>query len=423
MLLALALAGCGGASDESDARGSLARAASARPAAPARDPRFLEACRSLERGDLGAARRLSLALGADVDSELFRARLAADEGDDIGAVRLVERARATHPRDARVFATAAEIHAASARLDSAEAEIRAGLAACGPSPEFARARAVLALARPGGARTALGHLDAAQREDRDLPYCARPRAQAHVLIGSAALAATDLATALAAARAALDLLPEDRDARELEADALASFGDLDAAIERYEGLFAEGAPVSHALTSLLLRGAAKALVDRDRAKAAERYVRARTLGATEDELGFGRTLLADEARACADEGLDLYEAGELAGARAKFEAALRLDPQSIEAENHLAVVLFKQGDHAAAAGRWQRVLELSRARGVALPEPVHLNLARALHQAGRAEGIRAVLEDYLAREPEGAWADATREMLARVAAEEARAGR
>jgi hypothetical protein len=31
--------------------------------------------------------------------------------------------------------------------------------------------------------------------------------------------------------------------------------------------------------------------------------------------------------------------------------------------------------------------------------------------------VRALLEDYLAREPEGAWAEQTREMLARLDAE------
>ena len=43
---------------------------------------------------------------------------------------------------------------------------------------------------------------------------------------------------------------------------------------------------------------------------------------------------------------------------------------------HLAVVLFREGEFDAAAKEWRWVLEASRARSVALPEPVHLNLAR-----------------------------------------------
>jgi len=49
-----------------------------------------------------------------------------------------------------------------------------------------------------------------------------------------------------------------------------------------------------------------------------------------------------------------------------------------------------------------------------LPEPVHLNLARAWHLAGETEKAREVLSNYLDREPEGRWAEDTRGLLFRL---------
>jgi lipoprotein NlpI len=127
-----------------------------------------------------------------------------------------------------------------------------------------------------------------------------------------------------------------------------------------------------------------------------------------------------EGHARIEPGLRAYDAGELAQARAAFEAALLFEPESLEARNHLAVVSFRSSDFEAAAEEWRAVLELARATGIELPEPVHLNLARALYQAGRAGEVREVLERYLAERPGGEHAQATREMLQRLE-DEARA--
>jgi hypothetical protein len=45
---------------------------------------------------------------------------------------------------------------------------------------------------------------------------------------------------------------------------------------------------------------------------------------------------------------------------------------------------------------------------------VHLNLARALHKLGRTEELRTLLEDELARAPDGVWSADTRAMLERL---------
>ena len=147
------------------------------------------------------------------------------------------------------------------------------------------------------------------------------------------------------------------------------------------------------------------LLERDRAAALEHYLAARALGLDAEGLGFGATLLADEAVAWIDRGIGQREAGDLAAARASFEEALRLDPASLEAQNHLGVARFELGDPRGAA-------EL--AGDELLPEPVHLNLARAWDLAGEPARARRALAAYLEREPDGAWSEATRRRLAEL---------
>jgi Tfp pilus assembly protein PilF len=389
------------------------------------DAAYLAAVRAFEAGDGDQAKRGWLALSDGLDANLLGARIRAGEGDAIGAVRAIEAARAAYPAQGRVFATAAEIYALAGKLESAEHEIRDGLVAAGPTPDLSRARGVLALCREGGARAGLEHLLEARKEEPALEYCNRPLAQAHVLLGNASLSGQNALEAAAHARAALIAMPGDRDARELLADALAAGGEFKTAIETYEGLLAElrdnGAKVDAArarvettLSWVELRGATAALLAHDRPLAIERYLRARELGVPPSELGFGQNVLAEEASQHVEQGLDAYDKADLSAARDAFSEALRLDPASLEAHNHLAVVLFKQNEFSAAAEHWTRVLQLARELKIPLPEPTHLNLARALYKAGRAGEVRALLTDYLRREPEGAWAEQTRDMLARL---------
>src|SRR5688572_6538699 len=154
--------GCGG-SPESQAVGTPedgARGAPPPSTAPALiplpeqlprcdDPRYRDAAKLLGSGDVAGAKTLWLTLPASLDAELLGARIHAAGGDDVMAVRAIEAARAGHATQARVYATAAEIHCAGGRLSSAEDEIREGLAMAGPTPDLTRARGVLALCRKG----------------------------------------------------------------------------------------------------------------------------------------------------------------------------------------------------------------------------------------------------------------------------------
>jgi len=394
----------------------------ARPLGPPQLPRdrtegYLAAAAAYERGDFAKSEELRLKLPSSFDVELLGARLLAARGDEIAAVRAIESARARLPGQTRVQATAAEIHAAALRFDSAEAEIREGLALSGPTPDLTRARGVLALVRENGARKGLEHLLAAREAEPALEFCAQPLSQAHLLLGNAALAAQDALDAAGHAKAALAAQPDDLDATLLLSDALAAAGEFAQALELRERALERGADVRGALGLLYARAGTAALLAPERPLAVQRFLRARELGLSDEELGFGATVLEEELRAAVDAGVTAYDAGSFAEARAKFTEALRFDRASIEVHNHLGVVNFKLGEFAAAVDEWTQVLDLARKSSLALPEPVHLNLARALHKAGRRDEIRKVLDDYLAREPQGEFAAETREMLARLDAE------
>ena len=378
------------------------------------DPRYVEAAHCFERGEFARAKELWLTLPDSLDAQTLGARLHAIEGDEVGAIRALESARTAFPGQSRVYSTAAEIHAAAGRLASAEDEIRDGLVAAGPTADLFRARGVLSICRPGGARVGLENLLEARAKDGLLEFCDRPLAQAHILLGNAALGGQNALDAAGHARAALVAMPDDHDAQQLLADALASGGDFTGALAVYEKLLAQGVDVRGALALLSARGATASLVDGRRGEALERYLRARALGLDDEELGFGLTLLGDEATHAVEAGLAHYESGDLVAARERFEYAMRCDPRSIEAHNHLAVVAFKQTDYSASIEHWRAVLDLAQRANTVLPEPVHLNLARALHQAGRDDEVRAVLDEYLRRAPEGEFAAQTREMVARL---------
>jgi len=395
---------------------ATARAAKGLPAQRPRasTPGVVAATAALERLDLAAAGRELLALGEGLDIELLRARLAALEGDEVGAVRRLEELRADHGDQARFYATAGEIHAAAGRLGSAEEEIRAGLARCGPTPELSRARGVLALAREGGARVGLNHLLEARTADPGLPFLAPALVQAHLLLGRKAMADGALVDSIGHARAARLAGPEDPEVRLLLADALSTAGELAEALELYEGLLADGEPVRDTLALVCKQAATAALVEGRRDLAVERNLRARELGLPQEQLGFGATLLAEESEQALGAGIEAFERDDLEQAGEHFERALRLDSESLAARNHLAVVRFQSGDPREAARLWREVLERARAEGIELPEPVHLNLARALYLDGRTDEVRQLLNDELARDPDGPWAEAARELLARL---------
>ncbi|MCZ6597131.1 MAG: tetratricopeptide repeat protein [Planctomycetota bacterium] len=381
------------------------------------DPRVVAVRAALAGGRLDVADTLLAQVGeaAGIESPLLRARLALYRGDGIGALREVEAARAAWPGDGRVYAMAAEVYAALGRFQAANEELGAGLREAGRTADLERSTGVCLIAQSGGVARGLEHLERAQKLDPELPFLARPLQQAHLLRGRRALGEDDPVAAMQHAKAAAALWPDDLDVLELEADARASLLDFDRAIELYGRLEAAGRATGDTRALLHKSAGTAELLVGNRAQAVEHFRRARELGMDEAGLGFGATLLSEEVGRRVEAGIAAYEAGDLPAARAAFEGALELDAKNHEARNHLGVVCFRAEDYAAAAACWREVLDAAAAGAVDLPEPVHINLSRALDLAGKKSAALAVLDAYLEREPEGEWAPLTVEARRRLA--------
>ena len=344
----------------------------------------------------------------------MRARLLAAQGDTVGAILQLGIARKTWPNEGSLFATAAEIYALGGRLESAQDEIRAGLAVAGATPELNRARGVLLLLQPGGAKAGLLHLIEATQADPGLFFCVGPLAEAHRLLAAQALVKEQPEEALVHVRAGLALEPDHEDLKLLLADALLAAGDYDAALPAYENLAKEGREFGASLQLYFQRGATAALLEHRPEVALERYLRARQLGASDADLGFGVQVLHDAATKVMAGAETAYAEARYDDARHELERSLELEPANLTALNLMGVVCFKLSDFESAERAWTSVLDGAARAGVTLPDPVHLNLARALHSQGKSAQIRALLERYLAEQPSGEWVQVTREMLARV---------
>jgi tetratricopeptide (TPR) repeat protein len=359
---------------------------------------------------------LERAREAGDEEPLLRARAAALRGRAIEAIRLVESARERNGKDPAVYATAAEIYAAAGKPDAGWDEAKKGEAACGAAPEILRAKGVLWISREGGAEKGLSLLMEARAADPDLPFADRALSQAHLLVGKKNAAARNLSAALAHARAAVAFDPEEVDARRFLSESLAGTGEFEASIAELEALSARGVDLGSELALRHKNAGIAALLEHDRARAIGHFATARKLGLTDAELSTGARLLGEESLARVDQGVAAYARGDAVAAEKLFREALDLDPDSIQARNHLAVVLFKATRYAEAARLWETVLATAIAEKIELPEPVHVNLAKALAQAGDGAGARRVLEDYLRREPQGEWVGPTKDLLERIPA-------
>ncbi len=415
-------------------RGDEASAAPAAETAPvatrveqrprAQTPAVVALRRHIDFGELAEARALlRSAASADEEESLLVARCDALSGEFIAALRSIESARTGSPRDPDVYATAAEIYAAAGKPDAAWEEIVRGTKLCGEAPELLRAKGIVWLLREGGAERGLAFLDAARAQDPALPFVDRALAQAHLLAGKGALRVSDLDGALRHARLACELDPDDVDARRFLADVLAARLDFVGAIEVLSAVSVahvlaspngERASLEGDLASLEKRAGMAALLTHDREGALAHFAAARAHGLSDEELATGARLLLDAARARVAAGVAEYERGDIAAAEARFRSALACEPDFIEAQNHLAVVLFQRREFTEAIALWQAVLTRAHTEKLELPEPVHLNLAKAQFQQGDAAGARATLEEYLQRESDGAWAQDSRAMLERI---------
>jgi len=427
LALLFALPLVSGCSEESRAAGDAPPGEVPTAGGARRDPRLDDARRAIEEGLPDAAWILLDQVGElGIETGLYRARACLSEADAVGALRELEavRALAEDPKASEEWvgefhATEVEILAALDRLESARELLKRSYAAVGKLAVLERARGVLLLRTPGAGLEALAALEGAAARQPGLPFLAFPLAQARLLVGRGLLA-EDPEGALALARLALDHDPANPDFRELEAEALSGRMFFEEALAIYESLETEGRSFRDTRALLHQKLATRLLLQGERDRAADHYVEARGLGLDDEGLGFGVEVLRAKSEEWIDAGIRAFEEARLAPAADAFEKALRLSPESLEARNHLGVVRFRLEDHRGAALAWQRVLEQARRDRVELPDPVHMNLARAWRLAGERERAREVLSSYLDDEPAGAWAEATREMLAQLELEELR---
>lgn len=395
-----------------------APSAPAKPVPPARrarssDPDVVALRAALDFGRLDEVRaQLAAAERAPDETAELRARASALEGRTLDALRQLEEARRAAPKDAALFAAIAEVYGTADKFETAWSELKRGDETCGPSAELLRARGVLWILKEGGAKKGLELLEKALAADPELAFAARPLGQAHLLCAKLAAKENDEPLARRHVERSLAFDPHDVDARRLRADLCAAEGDFTNALATLEELVKQGEPLAQELATMHKRGGIAALILHDRPLALTRFQRARALGLSDDELASGAEILADEARVRTERGAAAYSKGELDAAEADFRAALELDPSAIAAKNHLAVVAFRRESFTEAAALWRDVLAQAEREKLELPEPVHLNLAKALQRAGERENARSIARAYVDAHPDGRWCGATKAWLA-----------
>ena len=370
-------------------------------------------CRAIEFGGLDYARTI-LELHLEelgVEAELLSARLLTAEGEDLEAQQAIERARRAAPDDVRVPGTSCELHSAHGRSESALEELRRAHELGGAAAEVHRARGVYMLSQSGRAAEGLGHLEQARDADPSLPFLDRAMAQAHLLLSKEHMVSNDLTAALLAVESSLHHDPGEFETRRLLADVLLAQKRVEDALVVLEELHAEGHPIVGELATMEKRAALVKLVRGEREDALDLFCSARTHGLGEAELGSGAQILVEAALKEVAGGVEAYDRGELESARGRFERAVELDPDLLTGHNHLGVVCYRLGDDEAAIRHWQKVWDVALSEGIDLPEPVVVNLARAMVRAGESETAEALLRESLAASPEGPHAAAVRSFL------------
>lgn len=420
------------------------------------DERVVSLRAALADGWAEVAQELLDELGDDprlgLEAPLLRARLAALQGDPIAASRYVENARAMDDRDARVWATAAELAVMEGSFETALAQLEEGKTRCGATPELLRAEANFWIFRPGlhHGKRGLDLLLRAQELDPDLPFLRWPLSEAHRLYAQS-LSGTRTKEAIVEAEKAVALSAENQEARELLGDLYMADHRWGAGIEVFEGLLREGRPLEAKVALFSKQAGVVALQQGHKDLALEYFTRARELGLSEEELGTGAAVLRRAAQAAVeaaqelqatdpgamqaaleqaerhwpdtpslramrcdlntDAGMQALRTGDWEEARDAFEAALAWDEHALVARLMLGRACLELGEYPEASAAWHRVIDQAREMNVPLPDPVHLDLARALALQDRFEEARGVLQNYLDFEPEGPFVDDTRRLL------------
>lgn len=412
-------AACGSGSAKSTA--AVVAAPAPAPARPPLDPALAPVRAAIEEGHADQA--LALLEGrAGFESECLRARAQVLSGAPVEALSTLERARVLDAGNPELCATEAEVLATLDRIQAAADVLAEGVRRSGAVPALFRAQGVIELRNQGHGEKALAALERALALDPELPFVNWPLAQAHLLVGRARLEKQP-AEATRHARAARAVWPDldgtvHDDALELEAEGLAGELRFEEALALYAELETRGRSYGETPAILHQRCATRCLLEHDRTKALEHYLAARALGMDDQGLGFGASLLAEEARLALDRGLTAAEGQDWKRAEVEFARALELAPRDLEAGNHLAVARFQNADYRGAAEAWERVLARALEAKLDLPDPVPLNLAKAWRQAGERARARKVLSDLLDRDPDGEWSAQARDLLLVLEAED-----
>ncbi len=455
---------CGGAGDSQGTSESGAETSSSQGSFAAEgsrtvrwdDERVVALREALADGWADVAQELMDELAQDprlgLEASLLQARLAALRGDPIGASRHVEAARAQDDRDGRVWATAAELAVQEGSFETALAQLEEGKQRCGETPELLRAEANFWLFRPGlhHGKRGLDLLLRARALDPDLPFSRWPLSEAHRLYAQS-LSGTRIQEAIVEAEQAVALSAENQEARELLGDLYMADHRWGAGIEVFEGLLRDGRPLESKVALFSKQAGVVALQQGHKDLALEYFTRARELGLSEEELGTGAGVLQRAAQQAVlraealgesdpdgveselllaercwpdsgplrrmrcelgtDGGLRAMQAGDWEQACEAFQSALAWDEHALVARLMLGRAHLELGEYPEASAAWHRVIDQAREMKVALPDPVHLDLARALALQDRFEEARSVLQGYLDFEPEGPFVDETRRLL------------
>ena len=414
LALLLCLAGCGGEASVEGADGQT----SSLPAGYRRlaSPELAPVREALEQGH-GARALTLLERLQGFEAGLLRARAQFLVGDPVAALAEVEEAQRHSPQDPEGIAVEIELLAAMDRLHGAAELLEPAVRRSGRHPALLRAQGVIELRNSGHGREALAALERAQALDPELPFLRFPLAQAYLLAGRADLErAPD--QALAKARAAERIWPGLSESLELEAEAHTGLLDFESALRTYAALEERGQDHQLMRARLEQRWSTRCLLEGDRPAAFEHAREARRLGLSGPDLGFAEELLADAKEEALERGVAAAQRSDWSAAQAEFTRALDYAPGDLEAQNHLAAAFFQGGDYRTAAERWSVLWQEARGRGIELPDPVPLHLARAWRLAGERGRARETLDTLLDLEPEGPWSAEARELLLALEAEE-----
>jgi tetratricopeptide (TPR) repeat protein len=389
-----------------------------------------------------------------VESQLLGARLAAMVGDPIESSRLLERAKLQEPKDARVWATAAELAMEAGRGDTALEEWKKGRKLCGLTPEMLRAEGVLAIFQTGmrQGRRGVALLEKAVQLDPGLPFVNWPLSEAHRLLAQE-VAGTQPELAIEHCEKAVSLTADNLEAREFLGDLYMTAGRWGEGIKIFESLMAEGRPLDSKVALFSKQAGVVALKKGHRELAVDYFDRARELGLTDEELGTGALVLREQGKrhlkvarkaldakdlgaawadleladrywpqsievreTCSEafvrKGLVAFSEDRLEDALEEFETALGWDGESLMARYLQGNTYMELGRYGEAAKSWYLVVDKARLSGLKLPDPVHLSLARALALTEKEQEARQVLNEYLEFEPRGRFEAQTRKLLA-----------